>query len=245
MALTPYTAQCPNCAAEIDLTQSEMEMADGDIICGNCNNQFHAPDNLLKGFYSSKKTGSAQASTLDTNDMTTSDFDIAPAYRSYKRKRFLKGIFAFLLNLILLGFLIFQVLWANFDRWAAKENMRPIYGFLCSIEQLRCSLPAYVEPVDIKVENFSANLRDKEVYVLQAILTNYSSVYKEFPWLEVIFSDLDNYPVASGRFSPYQYLQEGEASGFMPPGKSFNILLEVRKPAKPVARYEMNVIAAN
>lgn len=245
MALTPYTAQCPNCDSEIDLTAGEMALADGDIICGNCNNQFHAPNFLLKGFYGSNKVDNS--TTVDAEDiMKSSDFEIAPGYRSYRRKKFIKSILALIFNLLLLSFLVLQLLWINFDRWAAKENLRPIYGFMCSIEQLNCILPAFVELVDIKVEKFEANLHENDnIYVLQATLTNYASSYKEFPWLEIIFSDINNYPIASGKFSPYQYLASDEAAQQMPPGKPFRILLEVKKPSTPVARYDMNVIAAN
>ncbi len=244
MAMTPYTAQCPNCNADIDLTQKEMDMGDGDIICGNCNNQFHAPSYLLKGFYTSSGA-SNRSTTVDADEiMGNSDFETI-SYSAYRRKKFFKSLFAAIINLLLLGFLTFQFLWINFDRWAAKENLRPVYSFLCSIEQLQCVLPEFVEPTDIKIEQFEANLRDEKEYVLQATLTNYGSTYKEFPWLEVIFSDNNNYPVASGRFSPYQYLSSDESSDLMPPGKPFRIVLEIRRPSSPVAKYEMKVVGAN
>lgn len=255
MALSPYTAQCPQCQYEIDLTENDMKIAQGDIICGNCNTQFHAPDYLLKGFYSSSKKTANKVHKVDTREhnpqrisndiMNTTDFDVAPGYYAYRRRKFIKNFFAALVNLLLLGFLLFQLLWINFESWAAKESIRPVYGFLCSIKQLNCRLPYYIEPVNIKAENFQVNLRDDGIYILQAALTNYASTSKSFPWIEVIFSDINEYPIASGRFSPYQYLDKDVASSLMPAGKSFDILLEINPPSSPVAKYELNVIAVN
>lgn len=243
MAITPYTAQCPNCNADIDLTQKEMDMGGGDIICGNCNNQFHAPNYLLKGFYSA--SNERNDTTVDADEvMGNSDFETI-SYSAYRRKKFFRNLLSAAFNLLLLSVLIFQLLWVNFDRWAVKENLRPVYGFLCSIEQLKCVLPNFVEPTDIKIEKFEANLRNGKEYVLQATLTNYGSTYKEFPWLEVVFSDANNYPVASGRFSPYQYLSSDEASDLMPPGKPFRLVLEIQRPSMKVAKYEMNIVGAN
>ena len=259
--VSPYTAQCPNCLAEIDLTQDDLEVAKGDIICGNCDNQFHAPDYLLKGFFSAQRGSKGKApkapklgkqnksqdtsATFNNEIMNTSDFDVAPGYSSYRRKRFFKSFFAATANLILILFLSFQLLWINFDEWAAKENIRPVYGFLCSIEQLKCRLPSFVEPIDIKAERFEVNLRSDGVYVLQATLTNYASIPKSFPWIEVIFSDINDYPVASGKFSPYQYLDKGVVTSLMPPGRIYDVLLEINSPSSPVAKYEMNVIAVD
>ena len=162
--VAPYTAQCPNCLAEIDLTQNDLEVAKGDIICGNCDNQFHAPDYLLKGFFSARRGSKGKApklgklnksqdtsATFNNEIMNTSDFDVAPGYSSYRRKRFLKNFFAATVNLLLILFLSFQLLWINFDEWAWPKRVSVLYmDFLCSIEQLKCRLPSYVEPIDIK-----------------------------------------------------------------------------------------------
>lgn len=164
-------------------------------------------------------------------------------YLEYRRKRFLRKTGLLVANLGLITFLLFQLLWINFDRWVAKENFRPIYSFLCSIENLNCQLPAWVEPGRLVLQDFQVDLRDDSVYVIQAKLVNKDNRPQPFPWVDVIFSDINGIVIASGRFSPYQYLTPQETDNLMAVAGNYDILLEVRKPDYPVVSYEMHLVA--
>ncbi len=251
--MTPYTALCPSCNSEMDLTQKDMEKADGDVICGHCDLRFHAPDHLLKGFFSSR-TGSKpknksvaeahneNASKIDPmEDILTSD---NTGYASYRRKKRLRIWGGLLLNGALLAVFLFQLAWVRFDDWASKENLRPVYAFLCAVRNLNCQLPAFVEPSDLVLGELRVNLREDAVYVIRGNIRNRAKFSRAFPWVEVVFFDVHNTRLASGRFSPDQYLADSVVSDTsVKGGGDADILLEVRKPLGNPDHYRMRLIA--
>jgi len=255
----PYVAQCPSCYADVDLTEADIEKNDGDVVCGSCKNQFYAPHYLLKGFYAprSKADRAAPDTAIALKDeksdsknkmksMNTDDIMLpSPTkYSEYKRRQFLKRSGLVFINLFLIVSLLFQLLWLNFDKWATRENLRPIYSFLCSIENLSCQLPAWVEPDRLSLQDFQVNLREDSTYVIQAKLVNNDNRAQAFPWVNVIFSDINGIVIASGRFSPYQYLTPEVTDDLMAVDNSYDILLEIQKPNYPVVSYEMRLVTA-
>ena len=273
MAEKPYTAQCPNCNAEIDLTQEDMDMAGGDIICGNCDQQFHSPDYLLKGFYSAERSGSQlvekkaqihQEPKYETEtetepeveDMTPQapqnyedpiqpEFELLSRYRHHKRMKLFWGAFNSAAVVILAAGFLVQLAMVNVNSWVTTENFRPFYAFTCSLDFFKCNLPQFYEPKDIKVENFQTTLQGNSVYNLQATLTNYGEASREFPWLKVTLSSNNGAAIAEGRFSPEQYLTTPNKPTVMPPAQSFPVSLKIVSPSSQVARYEITPLAGN
>lgn len=250
----PYVAQCPSCYTDISLSQTDMEKSDGDVVCASCNNSFHAPHHLLKGFYAPRSKAATPVALKeeksDSRDkmrpMDTDDILLPSStkYSAYKRRQFLKRSGFVFINLFLVSFLFFQLLWLNFDKWATRENLRPIYSFLCSIENLSCQLPAWVEPDRLSLQDFQVDLREDSTYVIQAKLVNRDNRAQAFPWADVVFSDINGIVIASGRFSPYQYLTPEVTDSLMAAGSSYDILLEIQKPNYPVVSYEMRLVAS-
>ncbi len=250
----PYVAQCPSCYADADLTQADIEKKEGDIVCKNCNNQFYAPNHLLKGFYAPRAKADSGKAIKDEKSaskdkmepMDADDIMLPPStkYSEYKRRQFLKRSGLIFGNLCLVVFLLFQLLWLNFDKWATRESLRPIYSFLCSIESLSCQLPAWVEPDRLSLQDFQVDLREDSTYVIQARLVNRDNRAQAFPWVNIIFSDINGIVIASGRFSPYQYLAPDVTDSLMGAANSYDILLEIQKPSHPVVSYEMRLVAA-
>ena len=257
----PYTALCPSCNAEMDLTQKQISQADGDVVCGHCGHRFHAPDHLLKGFYTPQGRGSAGppkvratgGSSHPVQEEVKSD-KIGPmsdllvsnesGYASYRRRKRIRQFLGVLINSVLLCAFIFQLIWVRFDDWAAKESMRPIYSFLCSIQNLNCRLPGVVEPSNLALRDLRVDLRDDAVYVIRANMRNHSKRPKPLPWVEVVFSDSNGRTVASGRFSPDQYLVSADtAATTIVGGEDLAILLEIRQPSGQSTNYAMRLIA--
>ena len=259
----PYTALCPSCNAEMDLTQKQISQADGDVICGNCNHRFHAPDHLLKGFYTAQghgkkpppKVRAAGGSSKPKRDEPQSDrmnpvndllVSNDSSYVNYRRRRRIRQGFGVLVNCVLLTAFVLQLMWVRFDEWAAKESMRPIYSFLCSIQRVSCRLPGFVEPSNLALRDLRVDLRDDAVYVMRASMRNDSRRARPLPWVEVVFSGEDGARIATGRFSPDQYLADADTSeALIAGGEDFNILLEIRKPSGQPTNYAMRLIAVS
>ena len=248
----PYTAQCPSCHAELNLAQADMERANGDVICGNCKHSFYSPNHLLKGFYSSHNepqitpSGRTASPAVHVNNDVAAIDSLLPSpsrYSAYKRRKRISRSFLTTVNVLLFLFLVFQLLWLKFDEWAVKENLRPVYAFLCSIDNLQCRLPAWIEPDSLMLQDLEVLLKNNSLYEMKALLVNRDDGVHLFPWINIEFTDINDISIASGRFSPYQYLLPHETDSMMRVGGSYEVLLEVRKPQHPVVNYEMRLIA--
>ena len=256
----PYTAQCPSCHAELNLTQSDMEQANGNIICGNCKTSFYSPNYLLKGFYSSQPKTQKEAPFINSaeksvkyatnkNDaMSDEDTDILlppPAkYFSYRRRRVVRSMAVGGTNLVLFVLLLFQLLWLNFEEWVIKEHLHPVYSFLCSIDHLQCQTPLLVELDSLVLEDIDISLKDLTSYEMKAQLVNKDNKPQPFPQINIIFSDINDIAIATGRFSPHQYLLAEVPAGVMGAGEKYDVVLEVRKPSLPVTSYQMHLVTA-
>jgi len=137
-----------------------------------------------------------------------------------------------------LGLLI-QYAWINFHTLAREDAYRPIYSVACTL--VGCQLPEQSDPDAIRITNMVVRSDPVLSYALavDAILQNTASFAQPFPGLELSFKDINNFPVASRRFKPEEYLA-GELAGKkdMPPAKSVHISLQVVDPGpKAVSHY--------
>jgi len=135
-----------------------------------------------------------------------------------------------------------QYAWIQFDTLAREPSYRPLYAAACSITG--CELPDMFNPAAIRSSNLVVR-SDPEMpgaLIVDAILQNNASYEQPFPELELYFSDLDNFPVASRQFHPKEYLS-GEMAGKnqMPPAKSIHISLQIVDPGDKAVNYRLQI----
>ena len=135
-----------------------------------------------------------------------------------------------------------QYAWIQFDTLAREPSYRPLYAAACSIAS--CELPDMFNPTAIRSSNLVVR-SDPEMpgaLIVDAILQNNASYEQPFPELELYFSDLDNFPVASRQFYPKEYLS-GEMAGKnqMPPAKSIHISLQIVDPGDKAVNYRLQI----
>ena len=80
------------------------------------------------------------------------------------------------------------------------------------------------------------------IITVDAIIQNDASYDQPFPEIELYFADLDNFPVASRRFTPAEYLQ-GEMAGktVMPSAKSVHFALKIVDPGSKAPNYRLQI----
>lgn len=143
---------------------------------------------------------------------------------------------AVLLLLLLLG----QVVWLQFDSLSRKEPWRGALQQLCP--WIGCSLPVLVDKNRITVGNLSIRKDDRtsDVLVMDMILVNTAAFEQPFPALDVLFSNIDQEPVANRRFVPTDYL-DGELAGLalMPRNQPVHITLELVDPGEEAVNYKV------
>ncbi len=150
------------------------------------------------------------------------------------------------LSLLMAAGLVLQYGWINFESLAREEQFRPWYRQACDVAG--CELPDLFNPASIKSKNLVVRSHPEHtnVLVVDAILQNGASYKQPFPYLELYFSDIDNFPVASRRFTPAEYLA-GELAGkkIMPVAKSIHISLEIADPGSEAVNYRLQIARKN
>lgn len=130
----------------------------------------------------------------------------------------------------------------KFDTLAREPVLRPLYAIACSV--ISCELPDMFNSAAIRSSNLvvRSDPTMPNVLIVDAILQNNASYEQPFPELELYFSDLNGFPIASRQFRPSEYLS-GEMSGKnqMPVSKSIHISLQIVDPGDKAVNYRLQV----
>lgn len=133
-----------------------------------------------------------------------------------------------------------------FDQKAREQAYRPYYAAACSL--IGCELPDIYNPAAIRSTNMVVrdNPSNSNILLVDIVLINTADYEQPFPVLELYFSDVDNFPVASRRFLPREYLA-GEMAGkkMMPVQKAVHISLELVHPGEKAVGYSVQVSNRN
>ena len=144
--------------------------------------------------------------------------------------------------LLLAVTLIAQYAWINFEELSREKQYRALYSKACVT--IGCELPDTFNPDAIRSSNLviRSHPQMNNVLVVDAMLQNTASYEQLFPELELYFSDLNGFPVASRRFRPDEYLA-GELSGkkIMPSAKAIHISLDIVDPGRDAVNYRLQI----
>ncbi|HWV15739.1 MAG TPA: DUF3426 domain-containing protein [Cellvibrio sp.] len=138
--------------------------------------------------------------------------------------------------------LITQIAYFKFDYLSRIEPYRSAYLWLCPV--FNCTLPSLVDTSQIKP--YQLILRNHpsaaNAFIVDVMIRNDAPFEQPFPDLILVFSTIDNTPVASRRFTPQEYLA-GEASGrkHMGSRQPFHITLELSRPAPEAVNYHIDI----
>jgi hypothetical protein len=146
------------------------------------------------------------------------------------------------LSLAMALLLLVQYAWYSFDDLARDERYRSSFASVCGM--VGCELPSQFNPMAVRSSNLVVRSHPtlNNVLVVDAIIRNSAQYSQPFPHLELYFTDLNQFPVASGRFTARDYLA-GELAGktMMPPGKSVHISMEIVDPGPEAVNYRIQI----
>ena len=151
-------------------------------------------------------------------------------------KQLLDLLPALLLSLLLCG----QYFFHNMDALAKKPNFRSWYEGACAI--LGCTLPAQSDISRIRGTNLTlrSHPETNNALLVDTILTNHTNFDQPFPLLELTFSDINGFPVASRRFTPSEYLSGALTKlTLMPSRLPLHINLSIQDPGKEAVNYHI------
>ena len=148
------------------------------------------------------------------------------------------------LNLALLATLALQIGWFNFDTLSRQEPYRNYYQALCPT--LGCEVPSNYDINLIKSYNLVVRSHPdaQNALAIDSILLNTANYPQPFPKLTLVFSDINNNPVAHRTFEPGEYLA-GELAGIteMPSQSPVHIALEILDPGSEAVNYQLAIVA--
>lgn len=152
----------------------------------------------------------------------------------------LRGFLWFLVILALLGGLVSQVVWFQFDRLSSIPELRPFYVQGCEI--FDCELKPLVDVQSIQSRKLvvKTNPENRSQLIVDAVITNRASFGQPFPDIALTFSNLNNDVVAQSVFTPDEYLAgDGQDLEAMPPDTPVRILINIRDPGKDAVNYNL------
>ncbi|ACE83922.1 DUF3426 domain-containing protein [Cellvibrio japonicus] len=142
------------------------------------------------------------------------------------------------LSVLALITLVIQIGWLKFDYFSRVEPYRTAYLYLCPV--IGCTLPTLVDTQQIRAFNLvvRAHPEIQNALLVDAIILNKAPFEQPFPDLVLAFTDINEKPVASRRFTPSEYLG-GELAGrdLMPPEQPVHLTLDLVDPGPDAVNY--------
>lgn len=215
------------------------------------NNKADEEQNLLDPnlFESPDETASASKRQVKTepkiraydNSRTALLMNIIPAPVEFTAKRMRRWYQKKLwptLCVLAATLLVVQIGWFKFDYFSRVEPYRTGYALLCPV--LGCEVPTLVDTRQVSVFNLvvRAHPDAENALLVDAIILNKAPFEQPFTDLVLAFTDLDEKPVASRRFTPKEYIG-GEMAGkeLMPRNQPIHITLEITDPGAQAVNY--------
>lgn len=141
-------------------------------------------------------------------------------------------------SLVMMALLAGQLAWHNRDSLALDPRWRPWLQSVCDVAG--CGLPPLRDPHAIEMvdRNVQTHPHYKGALLITATLVNQAPFAQPYPEVELSMTDLDQKRVASRRFKPSEYLDNGHPQGLIPPGASVRLKLEISDPGQQAVGFE-------
>ncbi|MCE0758243.1 DUF3426 domain-containing protein [Marinobacter sp. G11] len=145
-----------------------------------------------------------------------------------------------LVVLVLIGVLVAQVTWFQFDRLSAIPQLRPFYEKGCELAGCQLKPLVDVDAIQSRKLVVRTDPENRTQLIVDAVILNRAGFEQPFPAIALTFSNLNGDVVAQSVFSPDEYLA-GEASGLnaMPMETPVRIAISIRDPGRDAVNYNL------
>lgn len=140
----------------------------------------------------------------------------------------------------LIGVLVAQVTWFQFDRLSAIPELRPFYEKGCELAGCQLKPLINVEAIQSRKLVVRTDPENRNQLVVDAVIINRAVFQQPFPAIALTFSNLNGDVVAQSVFTPSDYLA-GEAEGLdvMPVETPVRIAISIRDPGRDAVNYNI------
>jgi predicted Zn finger-like uncharacterized protein len=146
-----------------------------------------------------------------------------------------------LIVLAILGVIVSQLAWVQFDKFSKIPQLRPFYEKGC--ELAGCTLPPLVDmsAIDSRKLVVKTNPENRSELVVDAVIINRAAFAQPFPAIVLTFADLNGQEVTQRVFSPADYLADQSAQlREMPPQTPIRIAIAIQDPGQAAVSYNIN-----
>lgn len=146
-----------------------------------------------------------------------------------------------LVILALLGTLIAQVTWFQFDRLAGIPQLRPFYEQACELAGCELKPLINVEAIQSRKLVVRTNPDNRSQLIVDAVIVNRAGFEQPFPAIALTFSNLNGDVVAQSTFTPQEYLADQAADlSTMPRETPVRIAINIRDPGRDAVNYNLS-----
>lgn len=145
-----------------------------------------------------------------------------------------------LVVLALIGVLVAQVTWFQFDRLSSIPELRPFYEKGCEIAGCELKPLVNVDAIQSRKLVVRTNPENRSQLVVDAVIINRAAFEQPFPAIALTFSNLNGDVVAQSVFTPEEYLAgEGQELEAMPTDTPVRIVINIRDPGRDAVNYNI------
>ncbi|MDS1311122.1 DUF3426 domain-containing protein [Marinobacter xiaoshiensis] len=140
----------------------------------------------------------------------------------------------------LIGVLVAQVTWFQFDRLSAIPELRPFYEKGCELAGCELKPLINVEAIQSRKLVVRTDPENRNQLVVDAVIINRAVFQQPFPAIALTFSNLNGDVVAQSIFTPSDYLAgEAEELDIMPVETPVRIAITIRDPGRDAVNYNI------
>ena len=244
--------QCPHCNTRFRVTDAQLEVADGFVRCGVCNEVFQAAGQ------------SADAAEIDFNTRTADDPGRKDAFDFFDEtvteslphvvpeklrddpvnqpSPMLSTLFWSVGSLLLIFTLMLEHIWFNREQFIDLPELAPVFDSLC--DSLDCRQISVRQPAEIELvsRNIYSHPDQKQALKVDLSLRNNARFTQPYPVMQIEFADARGFIVAARRFLPKEYLfdadEEPPIYPAIEPGSQVDLTFEILDPGKHAVAYE-------
>jgi len=146
-----------------------------------------------------------------------------------------------LIALAILGVIVSQLAWVQFDKFSKITQLRPFYEKGC--ELAGCTLPPLIDmsAIDSRKLVVKTNPANRSELVVDAVIINRAAFAQPFPAIVLTFADLNGQEVTQRVFSPTDYLaDQGAQLREMPPQTPIRIAIAIQDPGQAAVSYNID-----
>ncbi|EMP55182.1 Zinc finger-domain-containing protein [Marinobacter santoriniensis NKSG1] len=153
----------------------------------------------------------------------------------------LRKILWSLVVLALIGVLVAQVTWFQFDRLSAIPELRPFYEKGCELAGCTLKPLVNVDAIQSRKLVVRTDPENRTQLLVDAVIINRASFEQPFPAIALTFSNLNGDVVAQSVFTPEEYIA-GDAKELdtMPVNTPVRIAIRIRDPGRDAVNYNLS-----